>query len=127
MFLIKPLTRGPYNSIHFLQILCEPSHCWKSKKNQTPKKKQLNKSIFLGGFIYNWGGGGRINPRLQGIPQVNDDLNEPNLLVCRGHETMREAPGLCRELASAPSLPNGPQIATGNSSRTSSVIICVPD
>ena len=51
--LIKPLTRGPYNSIHFLQILCEPSHCWKSK---TPNPKNPNKNTFLGGFIYNRGG-----------------------------------------------------------------------
>ena len=54
-FLIKPLTRGPYNSIHFLQILCEPSHCWKSKKTQ-PQKPHLKKTLFLGGFIYNRGG-----------------------------------------------------------------------
>ena len=55
--IIKPLTCGPYNSIHFLQILCEPSHCWKSTKTQ-PQKKQSKNIYFWEDLFYNWGRGG---------------------------------------------------------------------
>ena len=51
-FLIKPLTRGAYNSIHFLQLLCEPSHCWKSQTEPTPKTP-IKKYIYI--YIYIWG------------------------------------------------------------------------
>ena len=37
----------------------EPSHCCKSKKPQ-PRKPQLKKYLFLGGFIYNREGGGGV-------------------------------------------------------------------